>query len=707
MWMETEGGIWAKADAAVFRLLGDGNRTERRLLAAGRTIDFARRRVTALRRMLQASDAKAHAAAEKAIEREFAPSWGKTLKIRVRRNKLSGQQEKRARRAALQSTASTRSIRTYQNPLVDGRGRIALYFRVRYVGLKSKKWRPGLAVDHAIYILREEALEGGDRALEAAMVPLSNMGDTVEEIAAGWRAIEAMEEGYRSNAKVQYRIIWNLPHHLNTAERREIVEEFCERTFSRLGLPWAAAIHHADQRGDQRNYHAHIVFSTRPCEHVGDHEWIIAQEKVNGLTDENGLKQMRALAAGHMNIVCRAAGLAVRFTHQSYKERGIDAERQEHVGSAAMAAHERGEKVAVIERNALIAERNERAIERDATARLVEAATRVTTLTMKRVDLVAVRRKADVARIKAVELTSRAGKIVASLTRGPRQVEATVAAQLGRRAAMIGETLAAVRAARKGRPDVLFRASEVLSRARIIAGAAQTSKAHRSQIDATHEKLIAVKQRLQNHLNMADADRREAGRALILNSEQRPYQVDGKRIVIDLSGMRDHERALVRELDNETKLVALRERRRRDLEHDAAKKRTKQREERERQEDIRRIDLSAESQALHHAAAARTTPVPPARADVPERGPTTITNRALADRPNDTLNTENSFGSVRQHELAFAASYRKALMNGWSKSRRLDTFSSGGTEPMEQSKNDAQLNSASWRAVLDPRDRGR
>lgn len=275
--------------------------------------------------------------------------------------------------------ASKRAIRTYRVPLVDERGRVALFFRVRYVGFKSKTWRAGLPADHALYILRDEALERVGE-VEVDSLPMSNMGKDAQEIAACWRALEDVEEGYRANAIVQHRIIWNLPHDLNAAERRALVEEFCGRTFGRLGLPWVAAIHTPDAKGDQRNYHAHVCFSLRPCERTGGHEWALAQEKLNGLTDPDGLKLMRALATAHMNRACRAAERPERFTQQTYQERGIDARRQAHVGAAAMVAHKRGEHVHAIARNAITTESNELAVEKARSTREVQTLNRLTSL---------------------------------------------------------------------------------------------------------------------------------------------------------------------------------------------------------------------------------------------------------------------------------------------------------------------------------------
>lgn len=544
MLLETEAGIWARADATVFRLLMNHDRTGRRLQAAARTIASAYRRVEALRRRTQAADARDHAKAEREVEREFAAAWGKMVRVRVPRVLAAFADKSKHRsgagsRALLTSTTSKRAIRVYKAPLLDTRGRIALYFSIRYVGFKSKNWRPGLAADHVLYILREAALENSE--IELDLRPLSNMGRDPEEIAACWRALEAMEEGYRANAKVQYRIVWNLPHGLNPEERRELVEDFCERTFGRLGLPWVAAVHAPDARGDQRNYHAHICFSTRPCERVAEHEWAIALEKVNGLTDTDGLKLMRALAAGHMNNACRAADLAVRFSHQTYKQRGLDAERQEHIGPAAMAAHERGEPVAAIERNALIVERNELAVARDAAQREAALTDRLVAALAASADLAAQRQRVESAILAARHIGEQAR-------------------QAARRLAPIQ----ALRVPAKAFVTTFSAAAERLATGRL------DSDQRRKGMALARERLNRIRQQIAAGEASATEERKRAARGRLLQTPVRPYRIENGRATLDLSGMAKDDASLVLTLDREAIVSTLRERIRRDQEQDAA-----------------------------------------------------------------------------------------------------------------------------------------
>lgn len=82
MEIETEAGVWAKADATVFKLTMGVNRSERRLAAAGRTISSAHRRVGLIRRLRARKAQREQQMADRALQRELDKSWGMTLRVR-------------------------------------------------------------------------------------------------------------------------------------------------------------------------------------------------------------------------------------------------------------------------------------------------------------------------------------------------------------------------------------------------------------------------------------------------------------------------------------------------------------------------------------------------------------------------------------------------------------------------------------------------
>ncbi|MDE1918238.1 MAG: MobA/MobL family protein [Sphingomonadales bacterium] len=640
MQLQTEVEIWAQADATIFRIFMAGDRTARRMLAAERTVEGARRRCAALGKLRASSEANAHARAAREVDIAMSRAWGKEINVRMPRGRepAASRSDKAGKSKApipvgRRAQPQARAIRKYKAPLVDGRGRVAIYFRVRYMGLKSKKWRPGISADHAIYILREAALEHDGAGHDVAA--LTNMGNSVEEIAACWRALEAVEEGYRANAKVQYRIVWNLPHELTAAARHDLVAGFCERNFGRLGLPWVAAIHEPDERGDERNYHAHVCFSARPCERTGDHQWAIAQEKVNGLADEVGLKRLRGEAAAHMNTACRKAGLTGRFTHQSYQERGLNAERQAHIGPERMAAHERGEAVALIERNAQIVERNETAMGAARAAdgaRLVERFVGLTERSLNVIDWQRriaelsgqVDRIRDRARAvsKAIEkptrtppvsiaaaLAAKAQKIVAA--RAGHADRAAIAARREKTASIASAARTMIlqrqhhdHAKRRRTPianildslrhrEVIAGSAHLLSlrnglrassmaveKVRNAAGAMRDindrAASRRAEHVSTAAALANARAAIAKHQEQRVAKDRQEARRLLLEVEHPPYVFHEKKVTLDLSLMTEEQAMLVRAMDRDACIDALTARLKRDREREMARHRERE-----------------------------------------------------------------------------------------------------------------------------------
>lgn len=277
--------------------------------------------------------------------------WGRGLKLRL----TASQRPKRKIKKGGAQRKSVRNMPGYKKCIVDAKGRTAVFFRIRYMGLKSPKWRAGCTVDHAYYIMRADGVETVDG--EAAI--RSNMGEDPEEIAGCWKVLEEVERAYRSNAKVQYRIIVNLPHELSPEQRLQWLDAYCERQFARYGLPFVAALHKPDAGGDARNFHAHICFSTRPVERTGPYEWEVAEEKVTDLARKENLLTMRAEVAAQLNRSCRKAGVKRRFTHLSYAARKLDVLPQAHAGPERSAAFRSGEEVKLIAQNVATIERNE------------------------------------------------------------------------------------------------------------------------------------------------------------------------------------------------------------------------------------------------------------------------------------------------------------------------------------------------------------
>jgi hypothetical protein len=499
---------------------------------------------------------------QRELAESIAPGWGRTFRVKMQSPPIRPASDRKISRSKMVPSAA-RPLRRYQTPLIDARGRVALYMNVTYKGFKSKGWRSGLAAAHIEYIFRDGSLEEGDVQLAH---PISNMGESVEEIEAAWRMLETVEEGYRANAKVQYRVVLNLPHGLSAGQRRSLVHEFCERAFGRLGLPYAAALHVPDELSDQRNVHAHIVFSTRPCERTSSYQWDVAEEKVNGLTDKAGLFRLRALCAAHMNQACRHAGLATRFTHLSYQARGLNAHRQERVGPERMAAFDRGETVAVIESNARIVALNELGAAGDRTTKQLALAERETALLARGVEIAARRRNLEARRDTLTEIARRIHALTIPSRRRPMP-DVAIVREIASRAVSVRKAIQA----RVADNVTISRSTHVQS----IAATVRRMMAQRILLEARRQgirqvasQLGAIRQRLdENRLATAAATAtaaNEAGRSVLLGAKVAPYQTGRLGLELDISRLDGAEAARVQAMEENARRAALSERYRND-----------------------------------------------------------------------------------------------------------------------------------------------
>ena len=82
-----------------------------------------------------------------------------------------------------------------------------------------------------------------------------------------WNAAEAAER--RKDAVVAQEWELALPAELNRAGRLELVEAFASALVERYGVATDVAIHAPHREGDQRNWHAHVLTTTRRLEAEG------------------------------------------------------------------------------------------------------------------------------------------------------------------------------------------------------------------------------------------------------------------------------------------------------------------------------------------------------------------------------------------------------------------------------------------------------
>ena len=156
--------------------------------------------------------------------------------------------------------------------------------------------------------------------------------------AALWVMAERAE--VKSNARVAREARVALPHELSPTARETLVRDYADILVKRYGVVVDASIHLPDREGDQRNHHAHMLFTTREATSSG------LGAKTRILDDiKTGPKEimfLRQAWEGLVNAALAKAGLSVRVDHRSHQDIGVDVPPQIHVGVNATNMARRG-----------------------------------------------------------------------------------------------------------------------------------------------------------------------------------------------------------------------------------------------------------------------------------------------------------------------------------------------------------------------------
>ncbi|MBV6579045.1 MobA/MobL family protein, partial [Acinetobacter baumannii] len=102
--------------------------------------------------------------------------------------------------------------------------------------------------------------------------------------------------------------------------RQSFVKKQWQSLGKAYGVPGDVAIPAPHTHGgrDERNFHAHILMTTRTATAKG------LGEKVRELDQNSTLQKIREKVADRTNVHLKRAGLEVSVDHSSHKDRGID-----------------------------------------------------------------------------------------------------------------------------------------------------------------------------------------------------------------------------------------------------------------------------------------------------------------------------------------------------------------------------------------------
>lgn len=161
-----------------------------------------------------------------------------------------------------------------------------------------------------------------------------------------WNAAEVAEK--RKDARVAREYEVALPHELTKAQRVELVRSFAGEVANRYGVAVDFALHRPHRAGDERNFHAHILTTTREITPTGlgakaAIEWSDTDRAKKGLEPSKvEVKEIRARWAELTNEHLRERGLSVRVDHRSLEVQGLERTPTSHLGPAVSAMERRG-----------------------------------------------------------------------------------------------------------------------------------------------------------------------------------------------------------------------------------------------------------------------------------------------------------------------------------------------------------------------------
>lgn len=194
------------------------------------------------------------------------------------------------------------------------------------------------------------------------VLPEGADADWARDRSALWNTAEAVE--VRKDARVAREFEIALPHELTAEQRLGAARAFAQDLANRYGGAVDFAIHAPNGDTDIRNYHAHVMMTTRQvtADGLGDKTYIERENKwllSNDLpTSHMQLRDIRQSWEGIANEHLAMAGLENRIDHRSHSERGLELVPTEHMGVHATQMDRRGLSVDRARLDAEAAQRN-------------------------------------------------------------------------------------------------------------------------------------------------------------------------------------------------------------------------------------------------------------------------------------------------------------------------------------------------------------
>ncbi len=169
-----------------------------------------------------------------------------------------------------------------------------------------------------------------------------------------WNLAEHTEK--RSNSRVAREYQVALPHELNNAQQVALARAFSRELAERYRVAVDLAVHLPRPDGDRRNFHAHLLTTTREVMPRGlgaktgldMHTRERARRELPSSREE--FRTLRERWATLTNEALREAQVEARVDHRTLAERGIDREPGPSIPIASLKMEQRGIRSAVADR---------------------------------------------------------------------------------------------------------------------------------------------------------------------------------------------------------------------------------------------------------------------------------------------------------------------------------------------------------------------
>ena len=252
------------------------------------------------------------------------------------------------------------------SPVTRSTGRTATAAAAYRAGERIRDERTGALYNHT---RREDVLHKEIFLPSKLDRPDAGMG-WARDRSTLWNAAETAERRSDSRVAREYQVA--LPPELSAEQRVTLARTFSREIADRYNVAVDLAIHAPRPEGDPRNFHAHLLATTREVgpQGLGPKTGLdidtTARAELGLAPSRQEFQNLRARWAQLANLALREANVEARIDHRSLEAQGIDREPRPRLPWAAVAAERRGERSEIAERirdrhNARVAARKARA----------------------------------------------------------------------------------------------------------------------------------------------------------------------------------------------------------------------------------------------------------------------------------------------------------------------------------------------------------